>query len=237
MDKSKSTVDEIRNRFDHEVERFSNLETGQSATMDAALVLDIIQQSAARLCPHARAMLDIGCGAGNFTLKLLQALPNMDCTLIDLSQRMLDRAAQRVGGATRGVVTCHQTDVRDYHPPTSAFDIVTAAAVLHHLRTEAEWRQVFQSIFSALRPGGSLWVWDMIQHDTPAIEAVMQDRFHHHLVSLEGETYRDKVLAYIEREDTATSLNFQVDVAKAAGFNRVEILHKTAIFAAYVAIK
>jgi tRNA (cmo5U34)-methyltransferase len=29
----KSTVDEIRQRFDADVERFSNLETGQSATL------------------------------------------------------------------------------------------------------------------------------------------------------------------------------------------------------------
>jgi tRNA (cmo5U34)-methyltransferase len=43
----KSTVGEIRGRFDHEIERFSNLETGQSATMDAALVLELIAQSVA----------------------------------------------------------------------------------------------------------------------------------------------------------------------------------------------
>jgi tRNA (cmo5U34)-methyltransferase len=43
----KSTVREIRERFDNDLERFSNLETGQSATMDAALVLELIAQSAA----------------------------------------------------------------------------------------------------------------------------------------------------------------------------------------------
>ena len=31
----KSSVAEIRARFDHDVERFANLETGQSATVDA----------------------------------------------------------------------------------------------------------------------------------------------------------------------------------------------------------
>jgi hypothetical protein len=30
----KSTVEEIRRRFDADVERFSNLDTGQSATVD-----------------------------------------------------------------------------------------------------------------------------------------------------------------------------------------------------------
>jgi len=35
----KSSVDEIRVRFDADVERFANLQSGQSATMDAPLVL------------------------------------------------------------------------------------------------------------------------------------------------------------------------------------------------------
>ena len=35
----KSTVAEIRERFDNDVERFSNLETGQTSTIDAALVM------------------------------------------------------------------------------------------------------------------------------------------------------------------------------------------------------
>jgi len=36
---NKSTVEEIQKRFDGEVERFSCLETGQSATIDAPLSL------------------------------------------------------------------------------------------------------------------------------------------------------------------------------------------------------
>src|SRR6266404_9634352 len=98
----KSTVEEIRERFDRDVERFSNLETGQSATIDAPLSLELIAAAAARTTPHARAILDVGCGAGNYALKLLQALPGLDVTLIDLSRPMLDRAVQRVGAATKG---------------------------------------------------------------------------------------------------------------------------------------
>ena len=90
----KSTVDEIRQRFDADVERFSNLETGQSATVDAPLAMALVAQAAAATTPHARHVLDVGCGAGNYTLKLLEQLPNLDVTLIDLSQPMLDRARE-----------------------------------------------------------------------------------------------------------------------------------------------
>ncbi len=42
----KSSVEQIRERFDKDVERFSNLETGQSATVDAPLVLKLITEVA-----------------------------------------------------------------------------------------------------------------------------------------------------------------------------------------------
>src|SRR5215467_12893752 len=100
----KSTVEEIRQRFDADVERFSNLETGQSATVDAPLAMALVAQAAAATTPHARHVLDVGCGAGNYTLKLLERLPTLDVTLIDLSKPMLDRATERVGRAATGSV-------------------------------------------------------------------------------------------------------------------------------------
>src|SRR5262252_7421315 len=109
----KSTVEEIRARFDQEVERFSNLETGQTATIDAPLALELIQAAAARVCPNAQRLLDVGCGAGNYSLKLLEALPNLEITLIDLSRKMLDRAVQRLSATVNKKVTAMQGDIRD----------------------------------------------------------------------------------------------------------------------------
>ncbi len=41
----KSTPDEIRERFDKDVERFSNLETGKKTAIDASLQMDLIASS------------------------------------------------------------------------------------------------------------------------------------------------------------------------------------------------
>src|SRR5437763_6004986 len=119
----KSTVDEIRQRFDADVERFSNLETGQSATVDAPLAMALVAQAAAATTPHARHVLDVGCGAGNYTIKLLEHAPNLDVTLIDLSQPMLERATERVGRAATGSVRALQGDIRAVELPAERFDI------------------------------------------------------------------------------------------------------------------
>jgi tRNA (cmo5U34)-methyltransferase len=233
----KSTVEQIRQRFDNDVERFSNLETGQSATIDAPLSLELVVQAAAALKPDATHVLDVGCGAGNYTLKLLQLLPHLNATLIDLSQPMLDRAVQRVTPATSGQVTALQGDVRELELGQSQFDFILAAAVLHHLRGDEDWQQVFNKFYQLLKPGGSLWIVDLISHSTPQLHALMWQRYGQYLTNFKGENYRDEVFAYIEQEDSPRPLMYQIDLLRAVGFNQVEILHKNSCFAAFGGIK
>jgi tRNA (cmo5U34)-methyltransferase len=233
----KSTPEEIRARFDADVERFANLETGQTATMDSQLVLDLVTQAAAAATPRARRLLDVGCGAGNYSLKLLQHLPGLEVTLLDLSRPMLDRALVRVSAATPGNVSAVQSDLRAFDPGRERFDIILAAAVLHHLRAEAEWQAVFARFFAALRPGGGLWIADLVAHDSPAVQALMWARYGEYLAAQQDAAYRDRVFAYVEKEDTPRSLVFQLDALRAAGFARVEVLHKNGPFAAWGAIK
>ncbi len=233
----KSTIEEIRQRFDADVERFANLETGQSATVDTPLAMDLIVRAAAAATPAALHVLDIGCGAGNYTLKLLQLLPELNVTLVDLSRPMLDRALQRIAEATTANVAAIQADIRKVRLGEERFDIILAAAVFHHLRTDAEWHDVFAKCHVALRPGGSLWISDLIEHSTRAIQALMWERYGAYLVGLKDEAYRDHVFAYIAKEDTPRPLPYQIDLLRSVGFSTVEILHKSNCFAAFGAIK
>jgi tRNA (cmo5U34)-methyltransferase len=233
----KSTVEEIRNRFDHEVERFSNLETGQTATIDAPLVLELIAQSAAAVTPHAVRLLDVGCGAGNYSLKLLSLLPNLEVTLVDLSRPMLDRAVERVARQTKSAVYAKQADIRQLDLPDDHFDLIAAAAVLHHLRGDDEWRQTFGKLHRALRPGGSLWIADLVEHTSPRVQSLMWRRYGDYLEGLGGPDYRDKVYAYVEKEDSPRPLAFQIELLREVGFRSVEVLHKNSVFAAFGAIK
>jgi tRNA (cmo5U34)-methyltransferase len=234
----KSTPEEIRRRFDADVERFSNLETGQSATIDAPLSLDLIASAASGVRPEASALLDIGCGAGNYTLKLLQSLPLKSVTLIDLSRPMLDRAVKRIHAAAPAVeITAIQTDIRDTTLPEAAFDVAVAAAALHHLRDDQEWQSVFAAVYRALVPGGSFWISDLVTHRSAAVQSVMWQRYGEYLASLKGPEYRDHVFAYIDAEDTPRPLYWQLDLLARTGFREVDVLHKNSCFAAFGAVK
>jgi len=233
----KSTPEQIRERFDNDVERFSNLQTGQSAQIDSPLILELISSSAATVNPGATHVLDVGCGAGNYTLKLLQKLPNLSVTLIDLSKPMLDRAVQRIKPETTGTISPLQGDIRDLDLPHNQFDIILAAAVLHHLRGEEEWRAVFRKFHAALKPGGALWVSDFIWHQLPQVQKIMWHRYGEYLTAMKDEQYRDVVFDYTEKEDTPRDLMFQFETLKFAGFEKIELLHKNNCFAAFGAIR
>ena len=234
---NKSTVDEIRARFDHEVDRFSELETGQQAMIDAALVLELVAQTSATHLQPGASVLDVGCGAGNFTLRVLQKIKPLHCHLVDLSQPMLERARERIETAGNPSVTAHQADFRELDFASASFDCILAGASLHHLREERDWTSMFDRLHQWLRPGGRLYVADLLIFDVPEVQQLMWERFGNHLESLEGPAYRDKVFAYIDKEDTPRSLPFQIDLLRQCGFLRYDVLHRNSVSTCYFAEK
>ena len=236
----KSTPDEIRQRFDRDVERFSNLETGQSATIDAPLVLDLITSAALAVTPHAQTVLDVGCGAGNYPLKLLQKIENrpaFDITLIDLSRPMLDRAAARLTAAAPAnsppsKATCVKSHLEktvstsSWLPPCCTICEPTRSGKPSSKNSSAP-------SVPAAHSGFPTW------SSTPPAPSINScgSADGEYLTGLNGEAYRDQVFAYIEKEDTPRSLVYQLDLLRRVGFSEVEPLHKNGPFAAFGAVK
>jgi len=233
----KATIQQIRERFDKDTERFSNLETGQQTTIDAPLTMELCTEAAKYTNPHAKELLDIGCGAGNYTLKMLSKVPNLNCVLNDLSMPMLQKAKERILLQTEGTVTLIQDDMRNLDLLDNHFDIILAAATLHHLRDDDDWEWMFNKIYKALKPGGSFWVSDLIAHQSESISKLFEDKYSSHLEALGGPEYRQKVLDYVNYEDTPRSLNYQLALLAKVGFSTIDVLHKNSCFAAFGAIK
>jgi len=234
----KSTTDEIRERFDNDVERFSCLETGQIATIDAPLAMELITVAATRATSLIRNVLDIGCGAGNNTIRFRQQLGHdVDADLLDLSKSMLDRAVERVNETNGGTVNAICEDFRHANLQSGKYDVILAAAVLHHLRDDEDWQTAFEKIYRLLAPGGSVWITDIVSHESDAVHQMMWHRYGEYLTTVDGPEYRDKVFAYIDKEDSPRPVTFQLDLLRQVGFTHVELLHKNSCFAAFGAVK
>jgi tRNA (cmo5U34)-methyltransferase len=233
----KSSLKEIEERFDSDVERFSNLETGQTAIVDAPLAMELITQAAVRSTKNIRRVLDIGCGAGNSTLKLLQQTSPFDSDLIDLSLPMLKRARERISAVNSGKIRTFKGDFRKVDLPEEKYDVIIAAAVLHHLRDDQDWEKAFSKLFGLTAPGGSIWITDLISHESEPVHSLMWERYGEYLCSIGGTEYRTKVFGYIDKEDSPKPVTYQLNLLCKVGFKHTDILHKNSSFSAFGAIK
>ena len=150
---------------------------------------------------------------------------------------MLDRAKERVLRAGIKTVELWQHDFRDASLPVENYDVILAAAVLHHLRDDEDWQAVFEKILSLLKPGGSVWITDLVVQETVPIHQLMWSRYGDYLEGLGGGEYRRKVFDYIAKEDSPRSVTYQLDLLRRVGFAHVELLHKNSCFAAFGAWK
>ncbi|MEM8913797.1 MAG: class I SAM-dependent methyltransferase [Planctomycetota bacterium] len=234
----KSTVDAIRRRFDADVDRFSVLDTGQSATLDAPLAMELIGLAAIASTSPIRRVLDIGCGAGNNTLRLHQLCGHdFAVDLLDLSRPMIERASTRLNAAGIDAIQTWHADFRDAALPESTFDVILAAAVLHHLRDDTDWEHAFGKIFRLLAPGGSVWITDLVSQETEGVAEIMWDRYGRYLREFGGDAFRERVFEYIDQEDSPRPVTYQLTLLKRVGFESVELLHKNSCFAAFGATK
>jgi len=233
---SKTTVAQIKERFDNDVERFADLSKGHEAAVDSTVALELIANAALAVTPGAASLLDVGCGGGNWTVKLLSKGARLKVTLLDLAPAMLARASERARAAGAASVETVEGDLREV-PLDRRFDLIVASAVLHHLRGDEEWLAVFRRFHELLNPGGSLWIYDLVDHELPEVAGLMEESHAGHLLAVGGAAFKDEIFANIAREDSPRPVTFQLELLRRVGFQMIDVLHKSSRFAAFGARK
>jgi ubiquinone/menaquinone biosynthesis C-methylase UbiE len=109
------------------------------------------------------SVLELGCGTGNLSLRLVRSLPGAALTLVDASPEMLEVSRSRIDGATssrrqrREFVASRFEDL-DF--PANSFDLVVSSISLHHVEDK---RTLYERVHSILRPGGRFCFADQIR--------------------------------------------------------------------------
>lgn len=104
-------------------------------------------------CTPTVRMLDIGCGTGALIDRALTMQPAMQCTGVDLTREMLQRAATRLGGRASLVQGSGDAlPMRD-----ACMDVVVSTSALHYMRDAV---RVLREMRRVLVPGGTLVLTD-----------------------------------------------------------------------------
>ena len=141
---SPSTFDDYIADYDATVQAAIGV-SGEPLAFFADLKARIAREEAAAATRH---VLDFGCGIGNSTRALVNAMPDALITGFDPSADSIGMARSRVSGAEFATTSANRLPFAD-----STFDLATAACVFHHIAADEQQHWVSE-IARVLRPGG-----------------------------------------------------------------------------------
>ncbi|MCT7982254.1 class I SAM-dependent methyltransferase [Laspinema sp. A4] len=217
-------------------EVFANVADFDTGIRQLLPIYDDLLAALLRCIPiTSKHILELGCGTGELSLKLLAHCPEAELVAVDYSPRMLNRCQDKIEAAGYGErVRWIEADFGNLASlnvriaPHQGFDVCASSLAIHHLSDPVKLK-LFKWVRQNLSPGGCFWNADPVLSETSALEAIYQ-AVREEGVKAQGislENVRAKCgksipQGYSGPDRLATVLE-QVDLLKSADFATVAI--------------
>lgn len=199
------------------------------------------------ISPTQGRILELGCGTGELSLKILKRYPTAQIVALDYSPRMIQFAGAKLHGAGyanqwKGI----EADFGDWADRQlslgEGFDACVSSLAIHHLTNEMKLK-LFQRIRESLNPGGCFWNADPILAESPALAEVYQGAREEWakqqgttLAEIRAKLGKSSPHGYSNPDQLAT-LSAHVQMLTTAGFDPVAVPWKyygVAVFGGFV---
>lgn len=213
---------------------------------------DEMLEAVARCVPStSRRILELGCGTGELSLKILNRCPDAQIVALDYSPRMIEFARKKIVEAGYQQWNGVEADFGEWADNPEKFDIGTefdacvSSLAIHHLSDEMK-AKLFQRIGKSLKSNGCFWNADPVLSESPILEEIYQ-AVGKEWVKKQGTTIEqvrsglasnsdsvDYAANYgYSSQDQLATLDTQLQMLKKAGFNTVAVpwkYYKSAVF-------
>lgn len=196
---------------------------------------------------ESKSILELGCGTGELTLKLLKHYPKANIIALDYSPRMIQFAKEKIAAAGyenrwQGI----QLDFGDWAAGNQEignnFDACVSSLAIHHLTDEMKLKLV-EKIASTLKSGGAFFNGDPVLPESDFLAEVYQD-FRKKSAMENGislEEVRSKVGKSItygySSQDCLATLEDHLLMLKKAGFKTITVpwkYYRVAVFGGFI---
>jgi trans-aconitate 2-methyltransferase len=199
--------------------------------------------------PGAERILELGCGTGELSHKLLACCPQAQLVGIDYSPRMLAAASDKLQAAGAGdrwqgleLDFGEWANGQHARETGTAFDAIVSSLAIHHL-SDADKQQLLQQACRSLKAGGAFWNADPLLPEAPALadaddEARMAWAQQH---GIDREAVRARIGTSVpcghSGPDRLATLEAQLQMLREAGFHPVAVPWKHYNLAAFGGFK
>ena len=175
------------------------------------------------------SLLDLGAGTGLLTASIISVFPNATATLMDLSEKMLEKAQKRFSSNKR--VNFLAWDY-SHSPLPEEYQLIVSAMSIHHLSND-EKKWLYQRVFDALKCDGIFINADLVKGETDKTEQIYHDMWMNWIQ--EAGLSEHELSGIIDRMkyDKPSSLSDQLQWLREIGFQDVDCFYKYFNFAVY----
>ncbi len=162
-------------------------------------------------------LLDLGIGTGLELEEIFRRFPDIRVTGVDLSSGMLSLLREKYPGKS---IDVHQMSYFDFDMGENRYDAALTVMTLHHYTHEVK-TELYRRILKSVKPGGVYVECDyMIPEGEVEDPQAAEDFFFAEYERLKREQGLERALEY--HYDTPCTVKNQVEMLRAAGFQKVE---------------
>ncbi len=185
-------------------------------------------------------LLDLGCGDGILTQRILETDGNVSATLVDASDDMLARAGERLKDyQCIDYIRASFQELMEQDIIHGRFDFIVSSLAIHHLTT-GEKILFFNKIHSHLNAGGYFLNIDVVLPPTDTLEQWYLQIWNEWmeeqkaLLGIDRDLFSDVTRRYKSYdENKPDTLDSQLNALRKIGFGEVDCFYKYGVFAVY----
>jgi tRNA (cmo5U34)-methyltransferase len=189
---------------------------------------EMLERLVTYLPATAERVLELGCGTGNLTLRLLERYPTARIVTIDAGTELLELTRQRAGpDAARLESRCQRFE--NLELADGSHDLVVSSISLHHVVDKGP---VYQTLARALAPGGHFLFADELMGVDERVHAINWEAWLAFCRQDGGCTQEElrSLVEHAEAHDHFTSLAEHLRLLQEAGFVDLDCLWRNWIW-------
>lgn len=180
-------------------------------------------------------ILDLGCGTGNLTQRILEQFSDAQIDVLDISAEILEESRQRF--VNKSTINYLQADFKSMILTEGKYDLVMSSIAIHHVEDPFKLR-LYKEVYQSLKKGGIFIFADQTRGITDEIYFKNIECWKKEAQKL-GSTEENwnMWMAHQDAHDFHSPVSWHLENLKKAGFNEIDLLSKYLMWGVFWAKK
>jgi ubiquinone/menaquinone biosynthesis C-methylase UbiE len=168
-------------------------------------------------------ILDLGCGNGNVSAKVMNMYPKSHLVLLDASQDMLDLCERQFRNFTIELVKSY---FQDYSFQMESYDMINAGFSIHHCSAE-EKKDLFKKIYGSLQKGGVFGYSDLMVDKKRPYHKILLKEWHAFVRNnYEDDSHWEWLMEHYDEFDHPNDHEEQIGWLNRSGFKDIQYIFR-----------